>query len=128
MDEAPWILKESRAILRTEWLRGMVRPTAPQQGITGLDWNRVTQSGGLLGITFPESSLPCVDDIDDVYVRGSDLVVTYAEVPRRPYRCQIYWRFQAPACRQGSPLAATVLDVVISTETSRPCQQLDLGV
>ena len=128
MADAPWTLEESWAILRTEWLRGMVRPTAPQQGITGLDWDHVPQAGELLGVTFPESKLPCVDDIDDVYLRGSDLVVTYAEVPRRPYRCQIYWRIRSAAGRRNAPSTTTVLDVVVSAETSQLNRQLDLGV
>jgi len=128
MTKPPWILEEGRAILQTERLRGVVRRSAPWQGISELDWNHVAQSGTLLGIAFPGSTCPSVEEIEDLYVRGSDLVVTYAEVPRRPYRTRIDWRFPSPAPQPATGPAGTVLDLVLSAQTSRLDQPLDLGV
>jgi hypothetical protein len=49
---------------------------------------------------------------EDCYVRGRDLIATYAPAADWPFRCQVYWRV-VPA---AAPVAAA-LDLVVSVQT-----------
>lgn len=51
--------------------------------------------------------------VDDGYVRGNDLIVTYAETAQRPTRPEIYWRID------DDPGAETItLDAILSNQTA----------
>lgn len=50
----------------------------------------------------------------DAYVRGCDLIATFAQTPARPIRPQIYWR--ALAHENGQQLGG--LELIVSTQTS----------
>lgn len=53
--------------------------------------------------------------IEDVYVRGTDLVVTYAATPNRPTRVQVYWRAYSTSASAGGK--ALTVDLQVSVQT-----------
>ncbi len=51
--------------------------------------------------------------VEDAYVRGSDLIVTYAETAQHPVRAQVYWRMvDEPDASPG-----VVIEVLVSVQT-----------
>ena len=53
--------------------------------------------------------------MSDCFVRGGDLVATYAQVHARPVRLQVYWR-PIPTAHFVDSVAA--IDVQVSVQTS----------
>jgi hypothetical protein len=81
-----WRLEGTTARLKAGGLQARVDLLRP---VTGL--HDFTAAGGsILGVAID------VGDVDELstnetYVRGNDLVATYRETSRRPYRVQLYW-------------------------------------
>jgi hypothetical protein len=59
----------------------------------------------------------------EAYVRGADLIATYAECPEPEMRTQIYWRTAAPS--QPGVLAAIELLVSVQTSILDSCPRLE---
>jgi hypothetical protein len=78
---------------------------------TSLPWR-------LLGVLLGDGS-PVDASRIDAYVRGTDLVATYAEAPPRQVRAQIYWR-RLSAAEFSPPHAAQIVaafDLIVSVNT-----------
>jgi hypothetical protein len=60
------------------------------------------------------------DIVEDCYVRGRDLVITYGETPRVPLRYQVYWRVIDDALLADAATVGGVagIDLIISAQTS----------
>jgi hypothetical protein len=58
----------------------------------------------------------------DCFVRGGDLVATYAETPGRPLRAEVYWRVVAASAESQTAHSVPVptqIELVVSVQTSR---------
>ena len=106
-----WTLNATRAILRTPQLNAGVDLLRPRAGLGQLAYGGSAFDGSILGVapgTFP---LPSPGDLTDRFVRGTDLVATYAATTERPFSLQVYWR--ATTTSDG----AVVLDAILSLQT-----------
>src|SRR5580704_13412395 len=83
-----WHVENSTVCLQLDRLSGVIDPVNPPGGIGQLRFDRAP----LLGMSLLGVELPAARSTVDYYVRGGDLVATYAETPTRPLRAQIYWR------------------------------------
>ena len=89
---------------------------APHRGLSELQFAGQAQSGNMGGVFLPCAESPSKVALSDVYARGDDLIATYAETARRPFRTQVYWRAQ----RWGSRLIALgAIDLVVSLQTNQ---------
>ena len=106
-----WQLQGTQALLRTPPLQADLDLLKPQLGLSQLLYQSSATNGFVLGVT-PGSRVPLPEsELDDVFVRGCDLVVTYAETKQRPFSLQIYWR--ATLGTQGT----LMLDTILSLQT-----------
>jgi hypothetical protein len=109
-DGAAWKLAAAEARLDFAGLLATVDLSRPQLGLCGLEYRgRRLESTALLGVELPSSKVP---PISDVYVRQSDLIVTYTQTPELPFRVQIYWR------TAFGPEQQPAIDLQISVQTS----------
>ena len=92
-------------------LRATVDLLNPHLGLGQLVYRDVPTSGFVQGIALGTTDPFSNQELSEIYVRGGDLVVSYAETQRRPFSLQIYWR--ATADKRG----ALLLDTILSLET-----------
>jgi hypothetical protein len=104
--QAPgWLLHNSYAGFRSHFLTGSVDVAHPDRGLSGLAVDGRPISGQILGVADGDGITPnyplSPDDptanrrswqVADCYLRGEDLVATYAPGENWPYTTQIYWR------------------------------------
>ncbi len=115
---SPWKLSGGVAKLAAGNFSAAVTVDRPGLGIHEIAW-----AGQPLGVirnwlAFKEVGPGPADrqrEIEDVYVRGRDLVAVYAESKQHPLRYVVYWRSLGEADLCG---AAGGLDVVVSVQTS----------
>ena len=109
--DSVWCLDSTRAFLSTPQLSAAVDLLKPSSGVSNIEHADKSLSGFALGVT-PGTTIPIVaKEISDVFVRGNDLAVTYAETSERPFSLQIYWRVTTG--EQG----LIVLDTILSLQT-----------
>ena len=110
-----WHAENSTVRLQLARLSGVVDPLNPAGGIGQLRLDRAPLVGmHLLGVELPTAETPVAPSIVDYYVRGADLVATYAETPARPLRAQIYWH----AASDGFDRAIAAVKLIASVQTS----------
>jgi hypothetical protein len=113
---ALWRLDDHRAQLNLGELQAAVDIAQPGIGLHDiiLCGTRIAPAS-LLAARFAGQDPRQPQTVSDCFIRGRDLVVTYAQLFERPVRLQIYWRAlgesDAPGC-----LAA--VDVQVSVQTS----------
>ena len=112
---AIWSLTEQHAQLRLGDLEATLDVAHPSHGLYDIRLlGRSIGSASLLAPCFPGQDPLQALAVADCFVRGGDLVTTYAQVHARPVRLQVYWR--ARASEPGEVLAA--IDVQVSVQTS----------
>jgi hypothetical protein len=116
MAEQPWRLDARTASLRLARLSAVVRPLEPALGLCELriDGRPISAACSPLGVELNDGAQRPSPAVVDEYVRGGDLVATYADCPARELRSQIYWR--ASSHRTEGAIAA--IELVISVQTS----------
>ena len=106
-DSSAWRLDFYQATLCTPQLTACIDLLNPCAGLGQLVLNDAPIEGFALGVNLGTSASMTKHDISDAFVRGSDLVVTYAETAKRPFSLQVYWR--ATVGDQGTLLLDTIL-------------------
>ena len=89
----------------------------------GRDWACTPSDGRVLRLAlrscWPSNSLALTETeelvIADSFVRGHDLVVTYAQMPARPVRLQVYW---CAFHEERAERSAVGIDMQVSVQTS----------
>ncbi len=106
-----WRLDSTKAILCTPQLTANIDLLNPRAGISQLVFEDEPIEGFALGVNFGTKAALSSKDLCDVFVRGSDLIATYAETAERPFSLQVYWR--ATVGERG----ALLLDTILSLQT-----------
>lgn len=111
MIRSPWRLDGNSARLDAPMLQGALRVDRPQDGLTNLVLGEKQRPGdSILAIGTKPADLTVAES----YIRGGDLVATYAETGNDRVRPQIYWRSQMTG--EGEPSGG--VEVVVSMQTS----------
>src|SRR5688572_20353473 len=111
MIRSPWRLDGNSARLDAPMLQGALRVDRPEKGLSDLELGGKKRPGdAILSICTESISL----SVAESYIRGGDLVATYAETGKDKVRPQIYWRSQMAG--EGEPSGA--VEVVVSMQTS----------
>ncbi len=110
-DSSVWRLDSNQATLCTPQLTAHIDLLNPCAGLGKLVFCDMPIEGYALGVNIGSSATLSKQDVSDVFVRGSDLVVTYAETSERPFSLQVYWRVTVG--EQGTLL----LDAILSLQT-----------
>jgi len=108
-DSDTWRLDATRAILRTPQLTAGIDLLNPCAGLGQLVFQGTPIEGFALGVYVGMNVALSKEDLNDVFVRGNDLVATYAETDERPFSLQVYWR--ATVGEQGTLLLDTILSL-----------------
>lgn len=106
-----WQLNGTTAQLQTPQLRATVDLLNPQAGLGQLVVRDESINGFVLGIASGTTTTLTKQEVSEAFIRGGDLVVTYAATDKRPTSLQIYWR--ATVNEQG----VLLLDTILSLET-----------
>ena len=115
MNPSPWVLEGHAATLKLAGLEARLDLLRPAKGLC----ITASQHGPLADIHLlapddPETP-PSAGDVEG-YVRGSDLVVTYARTAVRPLARQFYWRAVEGASDSGTP-PGFALELITATNT-----------
>lgn len=70
----------------------------------------------LLAVQWGDDAANAARTLIDCYVRGGDLIATYAEESQRPYAPQVYWRAIGPSTSSVGP-AVALLELLVSVQT-----------
>jgi hypothetical protein len=112
MSHAPWQLDKYRARLALGDLQGAIDLLAPEQGLQ-LTWRDFAMVA--LAVDLPRVSDSQASSMLDAWVRGGDLVATYAENEICRTRGQLYWRaHQFAHDNERFP----AIDLIASVQTS----------
>jgi len=113
---ALWRLDDHRAQLNLGELQAAVDIAQPGIGLHDiiLCGTRIAPAS-LLAARFAGQDPRQPQTVNDCFIRGRDLVVTYAQVFERPVRLQIYWRALGES---GAPGCLAAIDVQVSVQTS----------
>ncbi len=110
-----WHAENSTVRLHLARLSGVVDPLNPAGGVHQLHLDRSPLPGmSLLGVELPAAETPVTKSNVDFYVRGGDLVATYAETSGWPLRAQLYWR----AALEARDNAICAMELIASVQTS----------
>lgn len=108
---SPWTLAAEGARLDLRWLQLSVPHASPREGITQISWqSQPIEAFRLLQLQSPACS-PTPPPLVDAYVRGADLVASYAQAERGAVQPQVYFR----ASQLNS---AAGLELIVSMQTS----------
>jgi hypothetical protein len=113
-DANPWNLERELATLAIGTARAQLDLRRPDCGLQSLSLNGISSDSRLLAISSPGvTSWPA--ELIDSYVRGCDLVATYAARDDWPYRPQIYWTAETSA---ASSQTICTVSLVVSIQTN----------
>jgi hypothetical protein len=110
---SPWRLDGRRASLELGPLHALVDLEHPESGLTQL--RRAGTSipqAQILGVELPPTD-HAENRFVDAYLRGTDLIGTYAEVAQPSLRWQIYWRASA----DRFPQTVAAIEAIVSVQT-----------
>lgn len=109
-----WQLDGSKAFLHSPQLTCQLDLASPSRGLTALKVKlNSNRSVSPLDTALMQLSLPGEERLPaDAYIRGNDLVATYAESADHSCRIQVYWRFEHEADYFG-------VQLIVSVQTSR---------
>lgn len=115
MPQATWSLHADQARLQLGALAAVIDLRNPQRGLFDITLaGQPVSRQQLLGIHLePASSLGSAPLLDR-YVRGADLITTYAETPFRPVRVQVYWCGTTCVC-DGLEIPRIELQALVQT-------------
>ncbi len=105
-----WNLDDTTAILKVSQLSARVDLLNPRAGLHQLEVGGASLEGSVLGVR-PGTDLVLPEELQEVFVRGNDLVVTYAETDARPFSVQVYWRATV------GDAGVVMLDTILSLQT-----------
>jgi hypothetical protein len=116
MADQPWRLDARTASLRLARLSAVVHPLQPELGLDELHIDGRPISGACcpLGVDLFAEQRSFLSSTVEQYVRGGDLVATYADCPMAALRTQVYWRVASHPV-EG---AIAAIELVISVQTS----------
>lgn len=110
-----WHCDGHSATFRGESIVASTDLTRPDKGLADVSFRGETLDvGRLLGADWQPTGGDGGETIEDHYVRGRDLVVTYAQTPSRSVRPQLYWRVYD----EVGPLGQTSIECIVSMQTS----------
>lgn len=110
-DNDPWQLQSHSAVLRLRQFSATVDLLRPSRGLEKLSYANQSLAGFVLAVSPAGEEAIASDEISDAFVRGNDLVVTYAETEQRPFTLQVYWRVRP------DDSGVVVLDAILSLQT-----------
>lgn len=109
MHDTGWQLRGQHAQLTAGWLSADVDLCAPQKGLQPVGvGEQLAPSRHHLGIELASTEAAAVDG----YVRGRDLVATYAPQGSWPFLTQVYWSLWS-----SKPADAAAIELVASVQT-----------
>ncbi len=105
-----WRIEQATAQWNSARLHATLELTHPARGIQCLRFGRAPlEDAQLMRVTIPTRGHGLPECVEDAYVRGPDMIVTYAETPRNPVCPQVYWRIlDEPLSSPGIVLEAIV--------------------
>jgi hypothetical protein len=124
MTQTVWQLEGNSARLRLPRSQASFDLDNSSRGM--VDWRVNGSSLGALSVfalNLPHR-LPPEPRAVEAYLRGDDLIVTYGEVPYRPFETQLYFRAHLPLA--SDTLAAIELIVAVRTSRWDVCPQLEV--
>lgn len=108
----PWTLTGQLAQLRVAGLEATVDLDRPELGLHRAVFQGTSLAGwAALGVTLNLLDASSGGQLIESYIRGADLIATYAQTPERPVRVQAYWRAEATG-------AAVSVTLQVSVQTS----------
>ncbi|HVU86675.1 MAG TPA: hypothetical protein VHD36_05110 [Pirellulales bacterium] len=111
-----WRLEGAIAHLSLSGLAAAIDLARPGLGLHALQWRGAPlASTQLLAVRFLGALESEELVIADSFVRGPDLVVTYAQTPARPVRLQVYWRALE---EEFAGQSAVGVDLQVSVQTN----------
>lgn len=111
----PWKLAGHRAELATDKLQLTIDVSQPRAGISGLDFADQSLTG-LRPLQITAHPPVTTESVIESYVRGPDLIVTYAQLPARTVRPQLY--YHALDAAELSDDRSAGVELVIGMQTS----------
>jgi hypothetical protein len=112
MSQSPWQLDKYQALLTLGQMRGAIDLLKPEQG---LQLRLREYAVDAMSVGLPSVSASQASTVLDAWVRGGDLVATYAENENRRTRGQVYWR--AHEFAHGNERFPAI-DLIASVQTS----------
>jgi hypothetical protein len=110
---SPWRLDERRATLELGPLDAYIDLDQPALGLQHLKMaGSVIAAAQLLGVELPPGDT-AGDRLVEAYLRGADLIATYADIAQPAFRWQIYWR----ALPGRFPQALAAIEAIVSVQT-----------
>ncbi len=110
-----WQIENNNARLKQIRLSALVNPLDPAAGIGDVRVDGQTLAGlALLAVELPRVEAQLAAANVEYYVRGGDLVATYADRPEPQMRTQIYWR----AAMHDLGQAVAAVELVASVQTN----------
>ena len=111
-----WRLDEHRAQLNLGQFAAVVDIAQPGRGLHDVALRGAAMTPwNLLAVQFTGQDSQQTQTVSDCFVRGRDLVVTYAQAFELPVRLQIYWRALGEA---DAPGCLAAFEVQVSVQTS----------
>ncbi len=111
--DSPWRLDQRQARLEVKTFRADIDLDRPESGLDRLSFaGRSLAPAQLLGVELPASDT-VGDRFVEAYLRGNDLIATYADVSRPSFRWQVYWR----AISGRYPQALAAIEAIVSVQT-----------
>ena len=110
-----WTLEERIGRMHRGALAAQVDLTHPHLGLHEIRWEAAPLRGRLLALTPSNADSLWPAKLADAYVRGQDLIATFAGTDDWPYAPQVYWSIE-PAGSRDAVLAA--LSLVVSVQTN----------
>lgn len=107
----PWQLQSHSAVLRLQQFSATVDLLRPSRGLAKLSYLNQSLDGFVLAVSPADEEAIASHEVSDAFVRGNDLVVTYAETEQRPFTLQVYWRVRP------DDSGVVVLDAILSLQT-----------
>ena len=111
INETCWSLEQYNASISSPDFSAVIDVLNPSSGLSEIQYRGSDIEGCVLGISPSEHSIDGPDEVADVYVRGTDLVVTYKQTEKRPFALQVYWRVSS--VDEG----VVQLDAIVSLQT-----------
>ena len=109
-DSVIWKLEGTMASLNASGLAAKIDLLNPRLGLHQLGVGGASLEGSVLGVRLG-TDLVQPEELREVFVRGNDLVVTYAETDARPFSVQVYWRATV------GDAGVVLLDTILSLQT-----------
>jgi hypothetical protein len=109
-----WQIHQSTARWESDRLRLSVDLACPALGFHDIAWQATEfPHTRVLQVSVPSRGHHDSERVEDVYARGTDAIVTYAETSHSPVHPQVYWRVLDTPHR--SP--AIILEAIVSVQT-----------